>query len=81
MSGPWKKIKDLTEEELSNGLNVLLYSKEWINEDFCHDGILNGFWNGDEWVTAPIDSEGEFYCSYDDQPTHWCLHPAPPEEE
>ena len=82
----WFKVTDPeTERMKESGLFVLLYSKEWINEDFCPDGIRDGYWDGDGWSIADVDGEGEFYHDSEpldspNSPTHWMFHPDRPLE-
>ena len=81
----WKKIEEFTVEDMQKGKNCLFYNKEWIDEEFCQDGIHEGYATvGDtdqeiEYAIATIDGEGEWNHTYD-TPTHWMWHPDPPED-
>ena len=81
----WRKIADFTVVDMEKGRNVLFYNKEWVDQDFCPDGIVEGYATVSEndeveFVAAMLDGEGEFYHAIAVRPTHWMWHPAPPEE-
>lgn len=77
----WKPISELTEPTANN---YLFYNKEWIDLDFCPNGVKIGyltFGENDEleYAIASIDGEGDWIHVYD-QPTHYMECPAGPEE-
>ena len=55
----FKKLTEKNKPEL--GVEVLLYSEKWINEDYNPKGIRVGFWcDVQEWVSA-------YWCNYHDE--------------
>ena len=81
----WKRIEEFTEVELQTGRDFLFYHKDWIDEEFCQDGIKIGYATnalddkGIEFAIATIDGEGEWNHTYD-LPTHFMAKPEPPKE-
>lgn len=75
----WKLISELKEPTANN---YLFYNKEWIDADFCPNGVKMGFtYYGEndqiEFAIAGIDGEGE-WIHYYDQPTHYAEVPDGP---
>ena len=61
---------------------VLLYNKEWIDEDFNPDGVRAGFsyCTGAEYQSARWQDGADQYETDESTPTHWRLRPAAPKE-
>ncbi|WP_421717464.1 hypothetical protein [Algiphilus sp.] len=72
----WQPIESLT----CDHIDVLLYSADWIDPDFCPSGIREGFRNEDD--QGPIFAarwDGDYWVTDEDvQPTHWRRKPRPP---
>lgn len=62
------------------GKPVLGYHPDWVDEDFCADGIRECFTFGDgsEWQSAKWDGYSDMWVVEDGAPTVWTLHPSPP---
>lgn len=72
----WQPIESLT----CDHIDVLLYSADWIDPDFCPSGIREGFRNEDD--QGPIFAarwDGDYWVTDEDaRPTHWRRKPRPP---
>jgi len=54
----WIELKDKKPEL---GVEVLLFNKNWINEDYNPKGIRLGFWDDvSEWIST-------YWCNYHDE--------------
>jgi len=60
------------EDELPiEGKPVLLFSRDWIDEDFCPDGVREGVYFDEIFVSAKWNSIHDCYDTKTDIPTHW----------
>lgn len=73
-----KWIEIINNEDLpEQGVPVIGYSKEWIDEDFNPDGIRECCYSGldvatSEWVSAKwYDYQDCYLTDTDTKPTHW----------
>ncbi|WP_157665591.1 hypothetical protein [Marinobacter salarius] len=64
------------------GKPVLGYHPDWVDEDFCPDGVRECFTFGDgtEWQSARWDGYSDLWVVEDGAPTLWIKHPQPPEQ-
>lgn len=66
-----------------DGTPILVFNREWINEDSCPTGITEGFWshygkNSVGWITVAWDMEHDCYDTiYGSKPTHWAYMRGP----
>jgi len=63
-----------------DGTVLLLWSADWVDEDFNHTGIVEGFWSDDDgWITCIWDAYQDEYCTARGYlPSKWALM-IPPE--
>lgn len=60
------------EDELPiEGKPVLLFSRDWIDEDFCPDGVREGVYFDEIFVSAKWNNIHDCYDTKTDIPTHW----------
>lgn len=63
-----------------HGVPVMFYHPDWIDPDFCPDGIREGFYNGngtpEDWTSARWNNDQDVWVCDHQQPAHWRSHPA-----
>lgn len=60
------------EDELPiEGKPVLLFSRDWIDEDFCPDGVREGVYFDGIFISAKWNNIHDCYDTKTDIPTHW----------
>jgi len=79
----WKPANNMSAELPEIGQPVMGYHPDWIDEDFCKDGIRECFLFGDgsEWQSARWDGYCDQWIAEDGAPKLWHRHPNPPQQE
>lgn len=78
----WKPAHGMSDDLPLIGEPVMGYHRDWIDEDFCKDGIRECFLFGDgsEWQSARWDGYSDQWIVEDGAPELWHSHPTPPKE-
>ena len=67
----------LVNEQPPNGIPLVCYHPDWIDEDFNPNGVREGFYNlngePDDWTTAKWNNCSDRYMTFYDTPSHWML--------
>ena len=76
----WKPAHGVSDELPEVGKPVLGYHPDWVDVDFCADGIRECFLFGDgsEWQSARWDGYSDQWIVEDGAPQLWQEHPQPP---
>lgn len=79
----WKPANNMSAKLPEIGQPVMGYHPDWIDEDFCKDGIRECFLFGDgsEWQSARWDGYSDQWIAEDGAPQLWHSHPNPPQQE
>lgn len=73
MSKIYSTIENLPEE----GVEVIGFNPEWIDEDFNPNGTRACTYFDECWISAKWNDYSDSYNSRDSEsPTHWCLVPS-----
>ena len=70
----WNCVDHFKPEE---GVEVMGYSEEWVDEDFNPDGTMVCIWSNYEWIVSVwLEAVQEYKTSYNVHiPTHWIYKP------
>lgn len=76
----WMPAHGMSDELPEIGKPVLGYHPDWVDADFCADGIRECFLFGDgsEWQSARWDGYSDQWIVEDGAPQFWQEHPQPP---
>lgn len=74
----WKPINSF---DPNNQQPTLLFNREWIDEDFNPNGVVEGFMGGEgHFIAAVWNDCQDCYETENITPTHWQPLPEPPKD-
>lgn len=66
---------------IPKGVPVLLYNRDWIDADFCPEGVIEGYWDEGMfpgWIGAVWNPSSDQWDATEVFPTHWVAMPSGP---